>query len=331
MTALEKQYRGVVNRISFALLLFLGLLLLQGVVLGVLSTLLRGLSAVAYDVVYELTSGVLYAAAFSLPVLFFYRLPSDTPAEPMFLKLSLPRETVLYIFFGVALVSACAHVNSVMVSVFDYSAFSEEILWDSDVSSNYELVLMFFTLAVVPAFVEELLFRGLILGNLLPYGRTTAILASALLFGVMHQNAEQLFYATAAGVVLGWVYVRTRSIWPCVLLHFVNNFQSVLQTAVLQRLPESTANAVLYAVQVSIFLLGILSGMLLFLRERDTRAALRQTGVFEREVPADADYAPREIPVARRVRLFFSVPMIIFFVWCVIQMLSLILMAVTMY
>ncbi len=331
MTALEKQYRGVVNRISFSLLLFLALLLLQGTVLSFLAILLRGVSSVASDVIYELTSGVLYAATFCLPVLFFYRLPSDTPAEPMLLKLELPRETVLYIFFGVALVSACAHINSVMVSIFDYSAFSNEVLWESDVSSNYQLVLMFFTLAVVPAFVEELLFRGLVLGNLLPYGRTTAILGSALLFGVMHQNVEQLFYATAAGVVLGWIYVRTRSIWPCVLLHFVNNFQSVLQTAILQRLPDSTANAVLYAMQLSVFLLGILSGVLLFLRERDTRATLRQTGVFEVEMPVDADYAPRDIPASRRIRLFFSVPMIVFLAWCVIQMLSLILMAVTMY
>jgi len=170
---------------------------------------------------------------------------------------------------------------------------------------------------VVPAFVEELLFRGLILENLLPCGKTVAILGSAFLFGMMHQNAEQLLYATGAGVVFGWIYVRTRSIWPCILAHFINNFYSVMQIAVVERLSSFHAEAVLYATQGVLILLGILSAIFLF---RGVRMSTQDV------VPQQGE----EIPLRRRVQLFFSLPMALFVLWCVSNMLMLILMAIFM-
>ena len=331
MTVAQQQYKDTVNRIAFSLLLFLALSFMQGTVLSFLPYFTASLSPLAAEILQELLGGILYAVSFCLPVLFFKLISTRTAPEPMFLELSLPRETPLYIFFGIALVSAAASLNAVMVNIFDYSEFSEEVLWDSTVTSNYQLILLFFTMAIVPAFVEEFLFRGMVLGNLLPYGRTTAILASALLFGLMHQNAEQFFYATAAGLVIGWVYVSTRSIWPCVLLHLVNNFRSVWQTAITQRLPSATANVVLYVGEALVLILGLVSGILLFLRERDHRAAMLQSGAFEVDLPADAEYAERALSAKQRVRGFFTVPMIVFCVICVLTMLSLVGMALLFY
>lgn len=327
----EQQYKQTVNRIAFAMLLFLALTLAQGTVMGVLPLLTASLSATAADVIAELVGGILYAAVFSLPVLFFRFLPAGVPREPMYLSLRAPAAAPLYIFFGVAVIKAAAHLNAWMVSIFNYSEFSGEVIWDTDVTSNYQLVLMFFTVAVVPAFVEELLFRGLVLSNLLPYGRTTAILGSAFLFGLMHQNIEQLFYATVAGLVLGWIYVKTVSIWPCVLLHFFNNFQSVLQTGLLERLPKNTANAILYTIDGVLILAGILCGVLLLLRERDLRPSIRLRGAFEEALPADPDYAPRALPLGKCFKGFFTVPMIIFCVLCALTMLAYIGMAIFMF
>jgi hypothetical protein len=50
-----------------------------------------------------------------------------------------------------------------------------------------------------------------------------AIAFTALIFGLIHLNPWQFFYALYLGAWLGWVYVRTRSIWPCVAGHAVNN------------------------------------------------------------------------------------------------------------
>ena len=55
-----------------------------------------------------------------------------------------------------------------------------------------------------------------------------AILASALIFGLVHGNPVQMFFASILGVVLGWVYYRTGSLLPGMLMHFINNGMSVL-------------------------------------------------------------------------------------------------------
>lgn len=331
MTPNEQKYYGTTLRIAFSLLIFLGVSFAQSALLVFLPVLTGDWDPVTADVVEQIVSGLLYALTFTLPALLFKVWPSATPARPLNLSLKMPRQTPLYIFFGMAVTMSAAYINAQIVSVFRYSEFSQEVLWGTEITSNYQLVLLFFTLAVVPAFVEELLFRAVILENLLPYGRTTAIVGSAFLFGLMHQNAEQFFYATAAGVVLGWIYTATHSVWPCVLMHLVNNFQSVLQTAVVERLPAATADAVLYVMEGGLLLIGVICGVLLFLRERDRRADLRAKGAFEQTLQADPDHAECALPLRRRVRLFFNAPMIVFAGFCVFSMLLLILMAVALY
>lgn len=48
-------------------------------------------------------------------------------------------------------------------------------------------------------------------------------------------NPVQILGAFALGILLGWVYTYTKSLWPCMFIHFVNNFTSLL----LSRLPTT--------------------------------------------------------------------------------------------
>lgn len=320
MTPIETKYRDTVNRLAIALLFFEGLFLITGGVSGILAILTASMNAVAAEILTELFGGVMYSAIFLVPVFLFRLISKGREVEPMRLEPKLPRETPLYLFIGIAVITGAAYVNSYMVSIFDYASFSEEVLWNQSTSSNYQLMLAFLTTAVIPAFVEEFLFRGLILSNLRPYGTTTAVVASAVLFGMMHQNIEQLFYTTVAGLVLGYLYVKTESLWPCILMHFVNNFISVLRAVLIERLPVADANLAIGLIQATFCVLGVASAVVLMLRQKDHRRAVLAEGCFEKELPPHPDYVAEEIPMRRRVRLFFSVPMIIFFVLCAVQM-----------
>lgn len=320
MSENELQYKSTTVRLGCALLFFLALFFLYSFAITLIAVLTEG-HGIAGDIIYEILYGLLYAAVFTLPVLFFRLISGGKPQARIYFERRLPRETPLYLFLGVAVILAAAYLNSLLLEVFEYSSFMEEVFVGDEVSANYQVVLAVFTTAVVPAFAEELLFRGLVLTNLLPYGRVTAILGSALLFGMMHQNAGQFLYATVAGLVLGYVYVRTRSIWCCVLLHFVNNFYSVLQSVWWERLSAPAANTVIGISKLLIFSLGILSFVLLLLREKDPKRELRRTGAFLVELEPDRDHAQIELPARRRVRLFFSAPMVIFFVICGVEML----------
>lgn len=325
MTPYETQYKSTVMRIGLALLLFEAIFSLQTVILAVVAAVLPAFfSSSVSAVLCEVIGGVLYVATFCVPVWFFRVISKKhPPVEPIRSELRIPRGTFPAIFFGLAVVNASSHVNAFLVDVFSFGMLNTSKAVDVTTNSNVELVLLFFTLAVIPAFVEEFLFRGLVLSNLLPYGRTTAILASGLLFGIMHQDVSQLFYATVAGIVLGFVYVKTQSIWPGVLLHFCNNFRSVWQLAISERLPAQTATVLSYAVEAVLLALGIVSALLIFLRERDTREDVRKQGAFEQELAPDAEYAERPVAAARRVKLFFHPAMIAFLVLCAIQTFSL--------
>lgn len=76
--------------------------------------------------------------------------------------------------------------------------------------------------------LEELLFRGAVTKVLLAkYSPMKAILISGLLFGLFHINPVQVVGATLMGFLFAWLYYRTRSLVPCILIHILNNSLSV--------------------------------------------------------------------------------------------------------
>ncbi len=116
------------------------------------------------------------------------------------------------------------------------------------VDTPLSLVLNLLTLAVLPALLEEMVFRGYILQTLRPYGDRTALLVSSLLFALMHGNVLQIPFALIVGLVLGYVVIQTNNIWLAVCIHFANNAMSVLVEYAGFRLPNAEAQNLLTVV-----------------------------------------------------------------------------------
>ena len=87
-----------------------------------------------------------------------------------------------------------------------------------------------FTIAVLAPVLEELLFRGAVQGALMRFFKHpwAGILVASLLFGIIHLNPVQVFYATCLGVGFGWLYYRTGSLLPAILGHIINNSLAVI-------------------------------------------------------------------------------------------------------
>ena len=85
-----------------------------------------------------------------------------------------------------------------------------------------DTLAMFLYMSLGAPVSEEILFRGLVMRSMEPYGKKFAIFASALLFGLFHGNLIQIPFAFVIGLVLGYVATEYSVVWAMVL-HMFNN------------------------------------------------------------------------------------------------------------
>lgn len=85
-------------------------------------------------------------------------------------------------------------------------------------------LVLFFVLVITGPILEEVLFRGIILRGSLSYlSPWLAIILSAALFAFSHFTAPQIVAALIMGMGMGWLYAKTGSILPAILVHIVYN------------------------------------------------------------------------------------------------------------
>ena len=82
----------------------------------------------------------------------------------------------------------------------------------------------FLVIVIIGPIYEEWLYRGIILKGLLThYSPEKSIVWSAVIFSVVHANPWQSVSAFFFALAIGWIYLRTRSLWYCVFMHVINN------------------------------------------------------------------------------------------------------------
>ena len=268
----DTNYRRTTNRLGATLLIFFALFVLLSAFGDAMSDWLTvGLNHVSATVVEELCQGVAYALSFVLPLLLLRRMTPKEQRQPLPLSPTLPRSPWLWIPAGVAIVYSAAVSNAFLMRVLGLSSSASTGPFWVDGMPLHEALLLLITSVLIPAFFEELLFRGAVLSALLPYGKTVAVVGSAMLFGVMHQNADQLLYTSLAGVVLGVLVVRSGSIWASVLVHLFNNLFAVVEKILYERMTSSMAVRLFGVLEMFVIGLGVICLVVLITREDRSR------------------------------------------------------------
>lgn len=179
-----------------------------------------------------------------------------TPIRPFSRHQRVPIATA----FPVLLVGLGAFVIANLLTdgvVFVWSGFGlpvPDLSGDQDGSAR-SLLLAVISTAVLPAVLEEMSFRGILLERLRPLGDRFAVVVSALLFGLAHGNIVQIPFAFLLGLLFGYIVVRTNNIWLAIVLHFLNNGMSVVFEYV-RLVNPSVAGAV----QIAWFMLMLVTG-----------------------------------------------------------------------
>lgn len=130
---------------------------------------------------------------------------------------------LLSLLFGYALVPTMLFVSNLT------SLFSTNYVQDSvQELIAYPFVVQLLIIAVLPACVEEFVFRGLIYHSYRKNGILGAAVLSGLVFGLMHLNINQLSYALLMGIVFALLVEATGSMYSSMLAHFAANSYSII-------------------------------------------------------------------------------------------------------
>lgn len=117
------------------------------------------------------------------------------------------------------------------------------------------------SMAIVPAIIEEFAIRGVVMQPLRRYGDKFAIIASAFVFSIMHGNMAQIPYTVIGGIYLGYLTIATGSIWPSIILHFINNMYSVVIMTVDTNFGETWSGVVSMGMLAVFVALGVFGGV----------------------------------------------------------------------
>ena len=192
--------------------------LLQGFGIIGIAILIQGGLSVPFKVLmqYDQSLGtlILYTVGFLLTILFAWKVGNlNSLSFGSIVPNLLP--WVIAVTLGIRLL-----IEPVLISLPYYEQFQEMMM--KAIGDN--MFLSFLTVAIAASILEEILFRGIILAGFLKnYSPWKAIFWSAVLFGLVHMNPYQFLLAVLIGMVMGWIYWKTGSLWLCILIHFVNN------------------------------------------------------------------------------------------------------------
>lgn len=121
-------------------------------------------------------------------------------------------------------------------------------------------ILYFLRLVLLPAIVEELMFRGVIMQSLRRFGDTFALICSSILFSLAHLNLIQGPNTLIIGLVIGFFVLRTGSLRTGMLIHFVNNLLAVLIDFAMMDMPARESeifNMTVLAAYLAVGLIGL--------------------------------------------------------------------------
>lgn len=169
------------------------------------------------------------------------------------------------VFFGLSIAMIANYVSNMTIGVFDMFGIDANVDIDYPCDNALEVLLFYITVAVLPAFVEEFAFRGVILKIMRKHSDSMAVMVSGVMFGLMHGNFTQIPFALVVGLVLAFITVKTNSLIPAIIIHFLNNGLSVTLSLLYTNtaLSETMINIINVILMIAIAVAGIVSFVIL--------------------------------------------------------------------
>ena len=182
-------------------------------------------------------------------------------------------------------------------SLFGITNRGGEIITKGELPS---IPIYYLTVAVLPALAEEFAFRGVVMGVLRRHSAAMALLVSSAAFALMHGNFEQIPYTFCCGLLYGFITLKTNSLLPAVLCHFLNNALSVTHDVIVM---YGVMDLTMWNILFQVLLLVLCAASIFLVR----RIIVKKPGMFR------FDDSDEGIPFREKIKAAASSPTIIAF------------------
>jgi hypothetical protein len=170
------------------------------------------------------TNGWVYilGAGIGMIYIFHYYKTSSFKQKLTTIKSKMPfSKLLLFITFFLAL----QFIYQLFITVIEnlLNAVGYSIIGNlEEITTTSTSISMFLYVSIIGPILEEVIFRGIVLRKLEPYGKIFAIIFSSILFGLLHANFYQGILAILTGLLLGYVALEYSIVYS-IALHIINN------------------------------------------------------------------------------------------------------------
>jgi uncharacterized protein len=134
------------------------------------------------------------------------------------------------LFFSCLVITAVIALINYILDIGNNNYYS--ILQPKKLSESIIITVAYVIAAPI---IEEIVYRGAIIGGSIRLGmnKWIAFIASVFLFNVIHGSSvffsvEKFLFYTAGGAIFGLIYILTNRLWVSILLHFLLNLQVLM-------------------------------------------------------------------------------------------------------
>lgn len=194
---------------------------------------------------------------FPLPALIVAGLNGGSATHNLGFNEAISRSQILLVVFiliaGTMISGALAEVNQLIPipkSAATYfrsleDNYNKEVLAMSNLKSTFDLVMSLLVLALLPAIFEEMLFRGCLQKIIVSITRSAfgGIFITSIIFSAVHFSYYGFLPRLFLGLMLGYIFYYSKSIWLSILAHFLNNAYAVIGMYMLSRSGQLSTDA----------------------------------------------------------------------------------------
>ena len=288
----KKELKETINGIGALLIIATGVFFLFSLLFSVVYILfIDGHNfSKAYDSIPEnVLSGISNIVPIGLCGFFYILFRKPKASEVLLFEKTGIKKLISVVAIGFTVCMLSNFATSLYLGVTSSVGVNLDLSYESAESNTFlETVIYIISVAVVPSFSEEILFRGAILGSLRKYGDGFAVIVSSFFFGLFHGNFVQLPFAIIVGIVQGWAFVYTNSLLPAMLIHFCNNGFSVICDVLAvnsdkMNIDSIVVDYVTYGLVIMLAVVALVSAAYLSKRDKSFLRLTKYDGILEKK------------------------------------------------